>query len=35
LRKLFDQTWEMAVQSSGNGQKPFDSDLFGGIFGRK
>ncbi len=35
LKKLFDQTWEMAVQSVENGQKPFDSGIFGGIFGRK
>lgn len=35
LKKLFDQTWEQAVKSTENGQKPFDSGIFGDIFGRK
>lgn len=35
LKKLFDQTWEIAVQSGEKYEKSFDSDIFGGIFGRK
>lgn len=35
LKKLFDQTWEQAVQSVSNSQKFLDSDIFSGIFWRK